>query len=730
MPSVRLAVAVALLASFGAPVRAEPERDPAIEALIAKMTLEEKAGQLNMVSFVPMHETKFDPIAKGLKDGTIGSLFNVHGVETARELQRRAGESRLKIPLIAALDVVHGYRVIFPTPLAQAASFDMEAIRLSEEIASREAAADGVNLILSPMLDVSRDARWGRVVEGPGESPWLASRIAEARVKGIEGDRSSGLAASCVKHFGANGAVEGGRDYTAQDISERALRETYLPPFRAAVEAGTGCMMSAFNAPDGAPTVINRRLLNDILRGEWGFGGLITSDFKAIHETVTHGVSADDRQAAERAFAASADLDMQSEAFVAHLPALVRDGKVSGEALDAAVRRVLAFKKRLGLFDDPMRGVAKAPPSGLDPQHLKAAQDLAEKSFVLLKNKDHALPFSADVPKVALIGPLGDAAADTLGPWAGRGEPSETITLRKGLERRLGRDRVAFTPGGTAAASRAQEIEASVETARRADVVVLALGEKFDQSGEGASRADIGLPGDQQALADAVLALGKPTVAVIFAGRPLALADLAQKAPAILYAWQPGTTGGTALARTLFGDVSPSGRLPMTMPRAVGQVPVHHEQRPTGRPYDPTDPYTSGYRDMSPEPLYPFGHGLAYTDIAYAAPTLARSTLSRGETQTVRVRVTNTGKRTGVAVPQLYVRPTSARLAQHSKVFRGYARVELQPGETRDVEIALKPEDFGYWTADAGFEIPAGPIEVMTGPDAEDLKSARFDYRP
>lgn len=730
MPFARLAVAAALLALVGAPAAAEPARDPQIEALIAKMTLEEKAGQLNMVSFVPMHETKFDPIAKGLKDGTIGSLFNVHGVETARELHRRAGESRLKIPLLTALDVIHGYRTVFPTPLAQAASFDMEAIRLSEEIASREAAADGVHLILSPMLDVSRDARWGRVVEGPGESQWLASRIAEARMKGLDGDGSRGLAASCVKHYGANGVVEGGRDYTALDVSERGMRETYLPPFRAAVEAGTRCMMSAFNAPDGAPTVINRRLLKDILRGEWGFDGVVMSDFQAIRETVVHGVSATDKVAAERAIAASADIDMQSEAYLKHLPALVREGKVAEAALDEAVRRVLALKKRLGLFDDPMRGVRAAPALELKPEHLAASQDLAEKSFVLLRNEKRTLPFPAEGTKVALIGPLGDAAADTLGPWAGRGEPSETITLRMGLEKRLGRERVVFTPGGTAAASRKEEIEAAVETARRADVVVLALGERFDQSGEAASRAELGLPGDQMALASAVLALGKPTVAVVFAGRPLVLTELAEKTPAILYAWQPGTMGGTALARMLVGDVSPSGRLPMTMPRFTGQVPVHHEQRKTGRPYDPADPYTSGYRDLTPEPLYPFGHGLGYTDFAFEAPVVARPVLKKGETQVVTVRVTNAGKRAGLATPQLYVRAKVARVARPLKEFRGYARVELAPGETREVGIELKPEDFGYWTADAGFEIPDGEIEVMTGPDAEKLKSASFEYRP
>lgn len=724
------AFAAALLALACAPARAEPARDQQIEALISKMTLEEKAGQLNMVSFVPMHETTFEPVARGLKDAAIGALFNVHGIETARELQRRAAESRLKIPLLLALDVVHGYRTIFPTPLAQAASFDMEAIRRAEEISSREAAADGVNLLFAPMLDVSRDARWGRVVEGPGESAWLASRIAEARVRGIEGDGGRSFAASCVKHFGANGAVVGGRDYTALDLSERAMREAYLPPFRAAVEAGTACMMSAFNAPDGAPTVANRRLLTDVLRREWGFAGVVTSDFKAIRETVTHGVAEDDRDAARLAFAAGADVDMQSETYAPHLPLLVRESSIAPSALDEAVRRVLTLKKRLGLFEDPMRGLTAPPPAALAPAHLAASQDLAEKSFVLLKNDKSVLPLPADPGKLALIGPLGDAPADTLGPWAGRGEPSETVTLRMGLEQRLGPDQVDFTPGGTVAASRPEEIEAAVETARRADVVVLALGERFDQSGEGASRADLGLPGDQLALASAVLALGKPTAVVIMAGRPLVLTELAQEADAILYAWQPGTMGGAALARTLTGDVAPSGRLPMTFPRSTGQVPVHHDQPTTGRPYDPKDPYTSGYRDQSPEPLYAFGHGLAYTDFVYGAPSVSRVSLRGNDAQTVTVRVTNVGKRPGVAVPQLYVRPASARLARPAREFRGYARVPLAPGETREVALPLEPKDFGYWTTDLRFEIPAGAIEVMTGPDAADLKSARFEYRP
>lgn len=731
----RSAAAVACLVLGSVQAFGETGPDPRVEQLLARMTLEEKAGQLNMLSFVPMHEAIFAPVDKALKEGSVGAMFNTHGVDIARALQDKAAESRLGIPLILSLDVVHGYRTIFPTPLGQAASFDMAAIERSERIASKEAAADGVNMLLTPMLDVSRDARWGRVVEGPGESTWLASRIAEARVKGIQGSNlaAKDSTAACVKHFGANGALEGGRDYTAADISERAMRDTYLPPFKAAAEAGATCMMSAFNAPDGVPTVVNRRLLTEILREEWGFGGVVMSDFEAIMETTLHGVASDKAMAAKLAINAGDDLDMQSKAYVAELPRLVREGAVKESTVDDAVRRVLTLKSRMGLFDDPMRGLRGVPEKApLAADHLLAAQDLAEKSFVLLKNERRVLPFPKSAKKLALIGPLGDSGADTLGPWAARGEPSEAITLKIGLERRLGADaEVAFTPGGSVDGSRDEEIEAAVETARRADVVVLALGERFNQSGEAASRAALGLPGDQLKLARAVLALGKPTVAVVFAGRPLVLTELADMAPAILYAWQPGTAGGTALARTLMGDVSPSGRLPMTLPRAVGQVPIFHDQRFTGRPATvPPKPFVTGYIDESHLPLYPFGHGLTYTDFNFAAPRVERATISGNEIQTVVVSVTNTGKRAGVAVPQLYVRPKIAGVARPIKEFRGYARVELKPGETREILIELKPEDFGHWTAGNRFEIPAGEIVVMTGQNADETTSASFTYRP
>lgn len=735
-PAFRTLLAAAALAALTVTASAAEKRQR-VEDLIAQMTLEEKAGQLNFVSIVPVIEPAYENITKRIADGAVGGLFNIYGAAQTAELQAIAtSKTRLKIPMIMALDVIHGYRTIFPTPLAQAASWDMKAIEQAERVASKESTAAGINMIFSPMLDVSRDPRWGRVVEGIGESPWLGARIAAARVRGIEGDdlRDPQNASGCAKHFGANGAVEGGRDYTGVDLSDRALRETYLPPFQAAAKAGVHCFMAAFNAPDGLPTIANHRLLTDTLRGDWGFTGVVSSDFEAIRETVLHGVAADKPDAARLALDAGADFDMESRAYVQELPDLVRSGKLDVAKVDEAVRRVLTLKDDLGLFDDPNRGATpeKERDALNTPEHRAASQAMAEKSFVLLKNDGGVLPFAPDTKRVALIGPLGDAPADTLGPWAARGEPSETVTLKGGLEQRLGSDaEIAVTHGGDVFRSSDEEIATAVETARRSQVVVLAVGERFNQSGEASSRTELGLPGDQEKLVSAVLAVGKPTVVVVFAGRPLVLTPVADRAAAILYAWQPGTMGGLALARTLMGDVAPEGRLPMTFPRSVGQIPIHHDQRPTGRPTtNPPKPFTAGYADASHLPLYPFGFGLTYTSFSFGPPTLDRTALKPGETATVKVQVRNGGQRAGSAVVQLYLRPKVARVSRPVKELRGYARVALEPGETKTVELPVTDADFGYWTTAKDFGATAGPIEVMTGPDAENVQKTTLEYRP
>lgn len=737
MSARRLAALAFLLAAACLPANAETAGPNRIDALIAKMTLEEKAGQLSMDSTQPPQEPGYAAIQQGVKDGALGGVFNIHNVVQARHLQTLAMEhSRLKIPLLLALDVIHGFRTIFPTPLGQAASWDFEAIETAERIGAKEAADDGVNMTLAPMLDVSTDQRWGRGVEAAGESPWLSARIGEARLRGMQGKRLSDTTSvlACAKHFGANGAVIGGREYTTFDVSERGMRSEYLPPFKAAVDAGALCMMAGLNAPDGVPTIMHKRLITDILRKEWGFKGFVMSDFDGIKAIVDHGAAATRDEAALLSFEAGADIDMQSGAYIEALPKLVREGKIKEADLDAAVRRVLTVKQALGLFEDPFHGLSpktmETPPP--PKESLAAALDLSEKSIVLLKNDDDLLPLSPNVRKVAVIGPVGDSGQDTLGPWGGRGLPEEVVTIRQGLQNRLGPQvEVTFTPGGTVEAARDDEIAAAVETARRAEVVVLALGELFNQSGEAQSRASLDLQGQQMKLAEAVLALGKPTVVVIQAGRALVLTELSKRKIALVNAWQLGVEGGAAIARVLMGDVEPKGRLPVSFPLSTGQAPIGHENKPTGRPYvEPPLPYTMGYADLSPKPLYPFGYGLTFTEFAFGAPKLDRKTLKPGETVKVTVDVTNNGKREGTAMAQLYVGIRFARVAQPMKQLRGFARVKVKPRETQTVSFEISPKDFSYYDAENRFVATKGPIDVMTGPDVEDVKAATFDYAP
>lgn len=717
-----------------------------VEALISQMTLEEKAGQLTMNTTSPPQESQYRDIQAQIKAGGIAATYNVHNPAQARELQRLAvEESRLKIPLLLAHDIVHGYRTIFPIALGQAASWDFEAIRNSERIAAEEATADGLNMTLAPMFDISHDARWGRVVEGAGESVWLASRIAEARIKGFQGrglsDKRSMLA--CVKHIGANGAVIGGREYSAADVSQRAMRQEYLPPFKAAMDAGARCFMAGLNAPDGLPTIANRWLLVDVLRKEWKFDGLVMSDFDGVKALVEHGLAKDgDRiETARLAFLAGAGLDMQSGDFYRAIPKLVREGKIAEKDVDDAVRRILRLKEEVGLFDTPYHGLEPgrtqiAPPT---KEALAAAQDLAEKSIVLLKNDGQVLleggkllPLSPDVKTVALIGPLADNREDVVGAWSGKVSLKDVVTIKEGLERRLGsKARVVTTPGGRVNDSRDEEIAAAVATAREAEVVILALGEAFGDTGEAQARSNLDLPGRQMELARAVIALGKPTVVLVMAGRPLVLTELDRIAPALVYTWQPGTMTGPAIARILFGDVDPTARLPMTFPRTIGQVPISHDYRPTGRPYlEPREGFRMGYGNDTIRPLYPFGYGLAYTRFTFGEPRLERKTMKAGESVKVSVDVSNDTFRAGTAMAQLYVGIKVARVSQPLKQLRGFKRVFVEPYTTKTVELELKADDFAYWDVDGRRVMTASPIEVMVGPNAEDVKTAVLEFNP
>jgi beta-glucosidase len=734
----RRAAALALLLTAALTARslaAEPPASRRVEDLIARMTVEEKVGQLTLLSSDRAVTGPYtSPVVTDLlSKGELGGLFNIYDVAFTRQLQEIAvRRTRLGIPLLFGFDVLHGHRTIFPIPLGQAASFDLDAIRGAERIAATETAAAGVNWVYAPMIDVTRDPRWGRIAEGAGESPWLGAKIAAARVAGLQGNdlAAPDSVAACAKHFGANGAVEAGRDYTATDISERALRDIYLPPFKAAVAAGLRCVMASFNTYDGVPGIANRHLLTDILRGEWDFPGVVVSDFGAIEELTTHGVAADRAAAATRALTAGADIEMQGSAF-RELPQLIAQGKVPVAALDAAVRRVLSLKEALGLFDDPFARLDEERERAAltDPAHRQVALDLAEKSLVLLKNDGDLLPFSRDLRRIAVIGPLGDDKADMLGPWPGTGKPEEAVTVAEGLRQVLPQASVDVVPAGTVTATSASEREAAVEAARSADVVVLALGEKGTMSGEAASRTELGLPGDQLALARAVLAVGKPTAVVLFHGRPLVLTDLAGSAPAILAAWFPGTMGGLAIARTLVGENEPRGRLPVSFPRAVGQIPIHHDHLPTGRPpTNPPRPYTASYLDEPTSPLFPFGYGLSYTHFSFAAPRLATTALPHGSELPVSVDVTNTGKRRGTALVELYVNQPVAEVSRPVAELRGFQHVVLEPGETKTATLTISADDLAYWHGEGGAKADPGKFRVMTGPDAEHLQAVDFTY--
>ena len=710
--------------------------DAVIEALLARMTVEEKAGQLNLLS---SDLTSTGPAAPAdleaaIAKGEVGGVFNVYGAVYAAHLQKIAVErTRLRIPLLLGFDVVHGFKTIFPIPLGQAAGWDLAAIERADRVAAGEAAAAGVNWTFAPMVDVARDPRWGRVAEGAGESPWLAAGIAEARVRGLQGgrlDRTDSVAA-CAKHFAAYGAAEAGRDYNTADVSERTLRQVYLPPFQAAIAAGAPCIMAALNDIDGLPGAASPHLLRDILRGDWRFTGLVVSDYGAVPELMTHGLAASVADAARLALTAGTDIDMQGGAYAKELPRLVREGAIPTTVLDGAVLRVLRLKAALNLFEDPLRSVSTEREGQTEPTDTNraVAEELSRKSIVLLKNDNGTLPLDRHIRTLAVIGPLADAASDMLGSWSGAGDKADVVTLLAGIHRKFASTTVVSAAGGTIERSSEADIAQAVSVAAGADAIVLAMGERATMSGEAASRTKLDLPGDQLALVRAILRLRKPTVAVLFNGRPLAVPELAHEVPAILEAWFPGTEGGTALADILAGDAEPVGRLPMTFPRSVGQIPIYYERKSTGRP--PSDqPYTSRYLDETTKPLYPFGWGLSYTEFSFGAPRLDRSVMHGGQTIAVSVEVTNKGTRAGTAMVQLYVRDLVASVTRPLQELRGFQRIELAAGATGTVHLTLSADDLAFWRADMTYGTEPGEFLVMTGPNAAETQAARFDLQP
>jgi beta-glucosidase len=706
---------------------------------MARMTLEEKIGQLNLLtsSMDVTGPTLEEGYREAVAAGEVGAIFNAYGAEYTRSLQQLAvEETRLGIPLLFGYDVIHGFRTIFPIPLGEAASWDLEAIEASARVAATEAAAAGLHWTFAPMVDVARDPRWGRIAEGAGEDAWLGARIAAARVRGFQGDdlAAPDTVLACVKHYAAYGAAQAGRDYHAVDISVRTLWEVYLPPFHAALQAGAATFMTAFNELNGIPATANRYLLTDVLTRYWRFDGFVVSDYTAIDELVPHGYARDEAHAAELAINAGVHMDMQSEAFVSHLPELVRQGRLSEQGIDDAVRRVLEAKYRLGLFEDPYRysDASREEEATYAPEHLEAARDMAQRSLVLLKN-DGVLPLADEGIAIALIGPLADSEADMIGSWSAAGEAEDRpVSVLEGVRERVGEDVVVHHARGAShviGENGREGFSAAIAAAARADVIVAVVGERSNLTGEAASRASLDLPGAQDELLMALHRLGKPLVVVLMSGRPLTIGWAEENADAILEAWYPGTEGGHAVAAALFGDYNPSGKLPVTFPRAVGQVPIHYDMKNTGRPYDPEgeeQKYRSRYVDVANTPLYPFGHGLSYTRFTYSDLELDRDRIGGDDTLTVSVRVENTGDYDGEEVVQLYIRDEVASVTRPVRQLRGFRRIGLGRGEGETVSFELTVADLAFHRADMSWGAEAGEFAVLVGGSSADVLGARF----
>lgn len=748
---------------------ASPAITRQVDALLKKMTLAEKIGQLvqynDQGSSAPTAADAGAPIAVNpetldhvdamalARKGELGSMLNVIGAKKTRRFQEAAMHSRLGIPILFGADVIHGYRTIYPIPLGLSASWDPKLVQELSHMAAEEATTAGVKWFYSPMVDISRDARWGRSAEGAGEDAYLGSAMARAYIRGYQGRSLSAptSVAATVKHFAAYGAVEAGREYNTTDMSDIRLRQVYLPPYKAAVKAGAATVMSAFTALNGVPATANPYLMTDILRKQWGFNGFVVSDYTAIMELLHHGIALNAATATRKALDAGVDVDMMSHFYDTQIPKLLAEHKLSIATVNEAVRRVLRVKFALGLFKHPYA-------RGTEVTHAVAAhrplvRRAAEESFVLLKNGGHGtapvLPLSPNVKKIALIGPLADNASEMQGAWGGAQHQSDVITLRAGLQARLKKigGQLLYAPGTNFNGHSEAGFAAARKAAEQADVVVMALGESSNMSGEAGSRAHLGLPGNQQQLLEQIVATGKPVVLLVFSGRPLVLDWAAKHVQAIMEVWFPGTEAGNAVASTLFGDVSPSGKLTMSFPRAVGQEPLYYNQFPTGRPAGNADlskppsgdtRYISRYIDVPNDALYPFGYGLTYTHFAFSNVHVSRHTIplavaNRPDARnlvTVTATVTNTGKREGTEVAQLYVRNLGASVEQPMRSLKGFTRVKLKPGESRQVTFKLGFPELSFWNVKSQQVIEPTRYTVWVGGSSLATKQANFVVTP
>jgi beta-glucosidase len=753
--SIATVLSLALLARpSSAQALVDPATEKKIDALLARMTLEEKVGQLNQYSN-PIDLTGPAPTqgaAKRVYDearsGLVGSMLNVNGADATRKAQQLAVEnSRLKIPMLFGYDVIHGYKTIFPIPLAEAASWDVEAVERSARVAATEAAAGGQHWTFGPMVDIARDGRWGRIMEGSGEDPYLGARMAAARVHGFQGKDLSAVdtIAACAKHYAAYGFAEAGRDYNTVDISEQTLRNVVLPPFKAAADAGAATFMNSFNEIGGIPSTGSVHLQRDILKGEWGFKGLVVSDWGSIGEMIKHGFSADLPDAAKQAITAGSDMDMESRAYVGHLAQLVKSGAVDVKLVDDAVRRVLRVKYALGLFDDPYRysDAAREKAMTLTDANLAAARDVARRSIVLLKNEGALLPLDKGTRTIAVIGPLANDKDAPLGNWRAQGAANSAVSLLEGVKAAVSPGtRVIYAEGTTLVTGTRSFPEpsvynttdrsgfpAAVEAARAADVVLLAIGEDAFQSGEGRSQADIGFKGLQDELFRAVVEANKKTVVVLMNGRPMTIGPVADAASAVLEAWLLGSQAGHAIADVLFGDVAPSGKLPVSFPRAVGQLPLYYAHKSTGRPGPEAGVTWSHYTDVSNDPLFPFGFGLSYTTFTYSEPKVNAAEMTAAAPLTLTVTVTNSGTRTATEVAQLYVRDLVGSVTRPVKELKAFQRVELKPGESKALTFTIAAADLAFYTARGKWEAEPGAFTAFVGGNSRDVKAVSFNLR-
>ncbi|MBN1131586.1 MAG: glycoside hydrolase family 3 C-terminal domain-containing protein [Bacteroidales bacterium] len=719
-----------LAVSCDHPETGSAQKEKFIDSLLSEMTLEEKIGQLTLFTSGwditgPVLNENY---RQDILSGRCGNLFNAHTVAYNRELQRMAvEETRLGIPLLFGYDVIHGHRTIFPIPLAEACSWDPGMVKKTAALSAKEAAASGLNWTFNPMVDIARDPRWGRIAEGSGEDPLLGSLYAHARVEGYQGTDLSDVftLAACVKHFAVYGAPQAGRDYHVVDLSERTIREVYLPPYKAAVDAGVATVMSSFNEINGVPVTASKAYLTDILRDKWGFKGMVVTDYTSINELIPHGVAEDLKHAGELAFRAGVDMDMQGSVFNDYLAELVNEGVFSEEDVNRAVKRVLALKYDLGLFDDPYRYLDEEREKAVlySDELMEHALVAARKSMVLLKNEPvngtPLLPVQQSVKKIALIGPLADNRVDVMGTWHASGDAGKVVTVEEGLRKKFPAASIKVLKGCDFTGNDMSGFRAAISLAGQSDLVILAIGENHQQSGEAASRTCLDLPGVQQQLLEKIHETGTPVVAVVFAGRPLTINWMDEHIPAILYAWHPGTRTGDAVADILSGDCNPSAKLAITFPRNVGQIPVFYNTKNTGRPFNAENKYTSKYLDALNEPLYPFGYGLSYSTFEYGTISPDKNSISAGDSLTVSVTVKNTGKCAGEEIVQCYVRDLVGSVTRPLKELKGFSKISLDPGEEKLVQFTITEDDLRFYDINMEYRAEPGEFRIYVGPHSQ-----------